>query len=480
MKSIATVILNRIPKRDVQYADVRVVHRSTETLSVRNGEPERILASESLGFGVRVLRSGCWGFAASCELTSDSIDRTVQQAIMTADTSAIVRSAGERFDSPAPATGQYRAACLKDPFRVPLSERLTLLIQCTQLMREEKRVQSAVATMELMRENKVFVSTLDSEIEQETVQCGAGIAAYATDGKELQVRSYPASFGGNYRAAGYEFIEELDLQGNAQRVAAEAVELLSVPECPAGEFDVILDSNQLALQIHESIGHALELDRILGYEASFAGTSFVTPEMLGSFKYGSPAVSVVADATVAGGLGSFAFDDEGTPARCEPLITEGILRGVLSSCSTAPLIGRRSSGAMRADGWQNFPIVRMTNINLLPGEWTLEELIADTKRGLFFETNRSWSIDDRRLQFQFATEVAREIRNGKLGRLFRNPIYGGVTPQFWRSCDAVCRSSDWVLWGVPNCGKGEPMQIARVGHGCAPARFRNVTVGRKA
>jgi TldD protein len=242
---------------------------------------------------------------------------------------------------------------------------------------------------------------------------------------------------------------------------------------------LILDGEQTALQVHESVGHALELDRVLGREASYAGTSFVQVADLGALKYGSDQMNVAADATSVGGLGSFGWDDEGVAGHAFPLVSGGVLRGFLSSREAAAEIGLdRSGGCMRADGFARQPIIRMTNVNLLPGDaGTLEDLIADTDSGVYMETNRSWSIDNRRLHFQFATEVAWEIKNGERGRLLRNPSYAGITPEFWNRLDAVCSESEWRLWGLLNCGKGEPGQAMHVSHGAAPARFRDVQVG---
>jgi TldD protein len=227
------------------------------------------------------------------------------------------------------------------------------------------------------------------------------------------------------------------------------------------------------------VGHAVELDRILGLEASYAGTSFLPAAALGSFRYGSSLMNVTADATVAGGLGTFRWDDEGVEARAVPIVREGVLRGFLSGRESAAEIGlERSGGCMRAQGFARQPIVRMTNVNLEPGEaGTLDDLIADTDRGVYMETNRSWSIDQQRLGFQFATEAAWEIRGGERGRLLRNPSYAGITPEFWARLDAVCSPAEWRLWGVLNCGKGEPGQSMHVSHGVAPARFRDVQVG---
>jgi TldD protein len=249
---------------------------------------------------------------------------------------------------------------------------------------------------------------------------------------------------------------------------------------------LILGPTQLALQVHESCGHPTELDRVFGSEAAYAGTSFLTPDKLGTFRYGSPVVNLTADATLPGGLGTFRWDDEGVPAQRVPLVRDGLFVGYLTSRETAVRLaqirgwdvhGARSGGAMRASGWNRIPLIRMTNISIEPGEWTFDDLIADTADGIYMETNRSWSIDDKRLNFQFGTEIGYEIKRGKRGRLLKNCTYTSLTPQFWGSCDAICNQDHWQVWGTPNCGKGQPSQIAHTGHGAAPARFRNVRVG---
>jgi TldD protein len=273
-------------------------------------------------------------------------------------------------------------------------------------------------------------------------------------------------------------VRKYDLMNNAQRLAEEAVQLLDAEPCPSITTTLILDGNQLGLQIHESIGHPTELDRVLGSEAAYAGMSFVTPEKRGNLKYGSDIMHVTHDSTLAGGLGSFGYDDDGVKSQRVDLIKNGLFLNYLTSRETAHVVGdTRSNGTNRADGWNRIPIIRMTNINLEPGAGTLAELIADTKEGVFMSTNRSWSIDDRRLNFQFGCEIAWEIVDGKLGRMFKNPNYTGITPVFWGSLDRICGPEEWVIWGTPNCGKGQPGQTAHVAHGAAPSRFRNVQVG---
>lgn len=476
MQALASLILGRLDRRGVSYGDVRVILRTSEDIAVGNRECEAAHVSDSYGFGVRVLKNGFWGFAACNDVTTDRIDETVERALLTADAAAYTGGLGETFEAPQCVKGTYTTPFIEDPFKVSMGEKVDLLLRCADIMLEEKTVELARGTMECIRERKFFASTTGSKIEQEIMECGAGIYAYAMKKGEMQVRSYPNSAPGDYAAAGFDFIRAMGLEENSARVAKEVAELLKAPACPAMTTDVILSGNQLALQIHESIGHATELDRILGYEASFAGTSFVSTDQIGKLKYAAPIVNVVSDSTAPLGLGTFGFDDDGVPATRDTIISDGILVGVLSSCSTAPTIKRSSNATMRADGWSNFPLIRMTNLNLLPGEQSLEGLIADTKNGVLLETNRSWSIDDKRINFQFATEVAREIKNGKPGRVYRNPVYSGVTTRFWNSCDGICGPGDWRMWGVPNCGKGEPVQTAHVGHGCAPARFRKVEV----
>ena len=375
---------------------------------------------------------------------------------------------------------QWAAPCRIDPFSIPISTCLDLMLKVDAEMRRVQGVTLAEALMDFRRIEQLFLSSLGSEIYQVKIQTGAGFVATSFAGNEIQRRSYPNSFGGQYQTKGYELVEELDLPGNASRIAAEAVALHKCAQCPAGVKDIILDSSQLGLQIHESIGHPIELDRVLGTEANFAGMSFLTIDKLGKLKYGSGIVNVVADATPAHGpgLGTFAYDDEGVPAQCTPIIKDGLFVGYLTSRETAPAIAhRRSSGAMRAESWARIPLIRMTNVSLLPGTSKLEDLIADTEDGIYMETNRSWSIDDRRYNFQFGTEIGWEIRGGKKTRMLKNPSYGGITTDFWNSCDAICGPEYWTLWGTPNCGKGQPMQTMGTGHGASPARFRKVQVG---
>ena len=473
---LLTGALASAPSR-ASYAEARHVATDSEDVLVRNGRVAEIDNDSVAGIGVRVRVGGGWGFAATREETAAGVQDALARALAIAESQPAAPAGA--LAAVEPARGHWSCAFERDPFDVSLEDKLELLFAAEAALRGDPRIVRSEADCASRRVRTAFASTEGAACTQVRIECGGAIAAIALDGDELQVRSYPSAHGGSAACTGWEHVLGFDLRGHAPRVAAEAIELLSAPPCPAGRSTVVLDGDQLALQIHESIGHALELDRMLLGEAAYAGTSWVEPRDLGSLRYGSEHLHVTADATLAGGLGSFGWDDEGVAAMRTPLIEGGRLRAALSDRQSAAAIGlERSGGCARADGFARQPIVRMTNVSIEPGSaGTLADLLADTGEGLYLETNRSWSIDDRRLQFQFATEVAREIRGGELGRLLRNPSYAGITPRFWGGLDAVCSASEWRLRGLGNCGKGEPGQVMRVSHGAAPARFRDVEVG---
>lgn len=480
MKQHAAQALDTATHRGASYADVRLIETREQQISVRNDRVQVLEHRESRGFGIRVIANGAWGFASSCDLTTGEIDRIAALAVQIAKASAQVHQAPVILAPLHACVDTYHTPVRVNPFdSVSMEDKLNLLFRAQHAMPVSDRLKHRQASMMLWNDRKTFASTAGSYIEQDTYHSGAGVEAEAVEGDDLQVRSYPNSFGGDYQAGGFEVIQGFDLVAHAPRVADQAVALLSAKQCPAGVTTVVMDGSQLSLQIHESCGHPSELDRVLGTEANFAGTSFLTLDQLGVLRYGSPLVNLVADATYPGGLGTFGYDDEGVPAQQAHLVKDGVLVGYMSSRETAPIIGASSNGTMRADGWQNIPLIRMTNINLLPGglDIGLEEIIADTDEGIYMETNRSWSIDDKRLNFQFGTEIGWEIKGGKLGNMVKNPTYTGITPRFWGGCDLIGGQKAFYCWGTPNCGKGQPEQTMRTAQGAAPARFRNVQVG---
>ncbi len=476
MEKFLAEIIDLLKLKGVDYGDSRVIETQTESIVVKNGIVEGITKSIETGFGVRVLKDKAWGFASTSKIGKREQERMVREALAIAQASARIPGKPVELAPLAAQRGIFKTQFRADPFAVSLEAKINLLLSCDQVLRQHSDIKIASASLQFRKIKKYFASTDGSYIEQEILESGGGISCYAIRDGELQERSYPSGAGGNFGQAGYEFIEGLKLLDNAEKTREEARALLAAPTCPDKETTLILGSNQMVLQVHESVGHPTELDRVLGTEESYAGTSFVNLEKLNNFQYGSEFVTIYADATVPAGLGSFGFDDEGVPAQKTPLIKNGQFTGYLTSRETAPIIGQVSNGTMRADGWQRIPLIRMTNINIEPGSWKFEDLVADTDDGIYMETNKSWSIDNKRLNFQFGTEIAHRIEKGKLTELYKNPIYFGITPQFWRSCDAVCNKDYWMMWGVPNCGKGEPGQVAHVGHGTAPARFRNIRV----
>jgi len=463
------------------YADVRLKDIRKENLCYENGSLTDASTNRSRGYGVRVYVDGSMGFAASCDF--DRMDETVKKAYEIALASRTMQSQKITLTEKNAAQGKFPAQMEKDPFLVPLSEKLDLMKSCDINMHKAwesyefkiKPTFFTYMTLDSRKDDVLFADTDGSFIEQSFCQVATYTQARVISDDDSQTRTFT-----NVARGGYECIEEMNLIERSYTLAQEAAELSEAPDCPSGEFDLVITPRQLFLQIHESVGHPTELDRVLGSEAAFAGRSFLEPDNLTTkpVVYGSEHVTIVADATCPKGLGTFAYDDEGVPGQNIVLIDKGNFTGFQTSRDNAAVISQKSSGAGLADGWHNLPIVRMTNINLLPGSGTPDELIAGIEYGFLFDENKSWSIDDLRINFQFACEIAREIKDGKLtGKIFKNPIYSGITTEFWGSCDGIASKEYWELVGVPNCGKGQPMQVMRVSHGSSPARFRKVKVG---
>ena len=478
MDDLISRALDLAKVRGTGYADIRIVRTGQERISLRNGVVDTLSVDESLGFGVRVLVNGCWGFASSHDLTSKEVDRVTALAVDIAKASGTLSKGAVNLGPPVTSRGTYTTPIEEDPFTISTDHKLALLMDADQRMASVKGVRSRQGNLVFIKEEKTFANSEGAHVEQTVYEAGGGIAANAVGNNEIQRRSYPQSMGRQQGCAGWEYITAMDLPGNAERVATEAVALLTADPCPSGIVtDIIIGGAQLALQIHESCGHAIELDRVLGAEAAYAGTSFLTTDKLNNFRYASDVVNITADSLRVPGLGSYGWDDEGVPSQSTPIVTNGEFVGYLMSRETATGLGLTSNGCVRAASWNRIPMIRMTNVSIEPGTWKLDDLIADTGDGIFLEMNRSWSIDDKRYNFQFGAEVGYEIKNGKLGRLLSNTTYTGITPEFWNSCDAVCDADHWQMWGTPNCGKGQPGQIGHTGHGAAPARFRNVRVG---
>lgn len=478
MRELADRLLGLVPA-GVEYADVRIVLRRHECVHV-DGAAVSPLYEETEGLAVRVLVEGQWGFAATAfpERAEAALGRAVAQA----RAAAALGGPRARLAAAEPVVARYETPLGRDPLAVPLDEKVALLAAASEAM--GRGLRGAEASYDCFREEKLFASSEGTRVEQVLTETGAGLLATASSPDDLQRRSYPQSVPraikgqrGDYATAGWEHVASLRLVEEAPRVGDEARALLTADVGPPGRTDLIVSGSQMALVVHECFGHPAELDRALGSEASLAGGSYLQPELRGTLNVASPLVTITADGTLARGMGTYGYDDEGVPAQRTVVVGEGVFRGYLTSRESAGALGQRSTGAARADGWARIPLVRMSNVSIEPGETPYEELIASTKEGVLVDMNRSLSIDDTRRNFRFGSEIGWEIKNGKLGRLLKNCTFGGRTVEFWQACDAVADRSSWRVYGLPSCNKGEPLQVAHIGHGTVPARFHDVNVG---
>ncbi len=475
MFDLATAAVEGALAAGARYADARAMHSRYESMAAKNGDIEDLVQRESVGVGVRALVDSSWGFFAVPDPNALAARQAGREATEIARASATVPGLPLDLADVEVRQDSWANECLEDPLSVPLGEKADLLAGVTGTIRDAG-IPIAEAAYQAWDTAKWLVSSAGHRIDQRIRECGCWSSATSIGDRETQRRSYPG-IRGQYGTRGWELVREIDLPAHAPRLAEEAQALLSAPECPAGETDLILGGEQMALQIHESVGHAVELDRILGWEAAYAGTSWLDLAKLGLLRFGSELMTITADATLPGALGSFGYDDEGTPAQSVDIVLAGIWTGVLSGRDSAAVAGLPCGGMMRADGYARLPMVRMTNVGLLPGPHSLEEMIAATDDGILMDTNRSWSIDDQRLNFQFGCEIGWEVKNGRRGRLLRNPTYTGIGPRFWGSMDMLAGADERRFWGTPNCGKGQPAQVGHTGHPAMPARFRGVRVG---
>jgi TldD protein len=461
------------------YAEARSETSTSERVSARNGGLERLTTDNDAGWGVHAYAGGGWGFAATPDSDSEAIRETAEEAVRIARASGAYRAAPADLSTVPVERGSYEAPTRTDPFSLPVQERVALATECTsRILAASERVKVAAATVTLRRLETLYANSAGARLAQRITEVGARIGgiAVADDGY-----AYRRSFGDLSRS-GWEFVEDMDLRARADRVGREAGELVVAPWAPSGPRQVVLGSDFMALLVHESCGHPTELDRVLGWEAAFAGTSFLMPEMRGSFRYGSPLVNLTADSLLPGGMGTFGWDDEGTPAQRSPIVRDGVFVGYLSHRGSAAALGDPSNGCGRATSWGRIPLVRMVNVSLEPGTGSLDDLIAGVDDGLYIETPSSWSLDDKRMNFHFAGELCREIKGGKLGELRKAASFQGRTPDFWGSVRAIAGPEEWRLWGLPHCAKGEPLQLCPVSHGASPVLVEGLNVsvqGRK-
>jgi TldD protein len=476
-EKLAQVTLEEALSSGAEYVDCRYVEIDSESLSFSDGSPESVSRSTDRGIGVRVIANGAWGFFGSSVLTEKEAARAARKAVEIARASASLNEKPVRLAPVDSYEDIYVSNFETDPFEISLNEKIQYLENLDALMAENDQVNTRNSHVDFRRTSSYFASSAGSKIHQTIIQTGAGIEfGVRKSRREFATRSFPQN-GGQYESRGYELLSEIEFEKEIPRLTDEVLALLSAPPCPSTTTSLVLESSVVSLVIHEIIGHALELDRVFGSERNFSGTSFAAVDKLDTLKYGAPIINVVSDPTHPYGLGSFGYDDEGVKAHKVDLIKDGILVGYLSSRETAARIGRKSSGAMRADGWGNIPIVRMTNTDLAPGDKSLGDLVAMAGDGIYMSTISSWSPSDDRSSFEFGCEIGWEIKGGRLGQVFRNPTFSGRTVDFWNSVAAIGDESLWMVWGTPNCGKGQPGQNARTGQGASPILVSNVKVG---
>lgn len=474
-KELAEFGLDIADKLGATYADVKFVDGEQRLVSVKDGKPDNISHTSSSGYGVRVIVDNGWGFAGSYGVPENDLEATVEKAVKIAKASAAAAKEPIKLAPTKIVEEEYSSDYKIDPFTVPLEEQLELLLSADSAFREKSpHVRTTSGRIHSRVENKYLATSEGSRIKQKIVFCGGQGSGYVKEGGLVQRRNYEI----NPLTMGFEYIKSHDLQAMAGRAGEEAEALLKAESCPTEiRTNLILDDPHMYLQIHETIGHASELDRVLGTEVDLAGMSFLTPDKLGKLQYGSEQTSFVADPTIPKGLGTYGYDDEGVPAKKEYLVKDGVFVGYQSSRETAAQIGiDESSAGMRAATPVDLPIVRMNNICLEPGDWKSDEIIEDTKDGILMRTTKMWSVDQRRLNFQFGCEIGWKIKNGEIAEAIRDPTYTGISYEFWRSLDATAKD-DWKLYGTTGCGKGKPGQSMYVGHGAATTRIKNVRIG---
>lgn len=471
----AELALKRITASGAEYGDIRIQDSQIEQIE---GEDRRIASIRDIrdiGFGVRVLYHGAWGFAASSILSLEEVPRVADLAVEIAKGSASVALEKVRLAPEPVHRDRVVTPCRIDPFRVPLEKKTDTLLNVMEILHRQEGIARSSASLWARRDKKLFVSTEGSHLEFDLLAGHGDCTATAL----YEDRFASRSFNTPHLRQGYELIEAADLQREASRVTAQAVEKVRAPAVDAGQYDLVLDPEHLSLTIHESCGHPSELDRALGYEANYAGTSFLTTEKLGNFRYGSSHVNLVADNTEPGTLAATGYDDDGVSCQKWDVIQDGIFVGYCTNREVAPKIGAtRSRGSNRADGWGSVPIVRIANIGLEPGSATVDQLIADIERGIYIEGHGSYSIDQRRYNFQFGGDAFWLIEHGRRTHMLRDVIYHGITPEFWKSCDGVADRSARRRYGFITCGKGQPGQSGWMTHAASTARFRQVQVIR--
>ena len=475
MKHLTDKIIARLQSPDISYADLRITITDYESIGFENASLKDYSSSKaSPAIGIRVLIDGCFGFAGSSDLSEQSIDRLIRTARQNAIHGALFQKAKLSFPALEPVAAEYHYQPVQDPFLMPKEQKLDYLKDLAGLIRPQGKIVYSSVDAEFERQEKYFANTEGSYYHSVVYNTMPQMMVLASDGAQVQSRTWPGHMGAG--RGGFELFYQHQFMENTQRIIREATDLLNAPQIAEDKADIIIGGGHLALQLHESVGHATEADRIFGQEISYAGKTFVKPAMLGNFRYGSQILNIYSDSTDPKGMGYHKLDDEGVPGKRVEIIKDGILQDLQSSRHIAHLLGLSPSSNMKGAFADDIPLVRMTNLCIAPGTGSLDELISRTQRGYLLDFTKTWSIDDNRNNFQFTTEIGYRIEDGKITGIVKEPTYFGITPEFWNACDAICGQEEWAYHSTFHCGKGEPGQIMRLSHGVAPARFKNINV----
>jgi len=470
--------LGKLSHPDVAFADVRVTVSDQEGIFFMNGFLRHYGSSMgSQAIGIRVLVNGCWGFAGSRDLSTASIDRLVLSAVANARQGSAFQKEPVSFPALPATIAEYHYQPRIDPFAMDREEKIGFLGKIADAIKPQGKIVHSIASAQFMRQEKYYANSEGSYSHTSFYNTLPVMEVIASDGAQIQSRTWPGHMSAG--RGGFELLQTQGFLENGGRIIKEATDLLTAPVVEEERADIIIGSGHLALQLHESVGHATEADRIFGMEISYAGKTFIKPAMLGNYQYGSPIVNIYSDSTDPAGLGYHPMDDEGVPGRRVDIIKDGILVNQQTSRHIAHMLGLEPSANMKASYADDFPLVRMTNFCLAPGSGTLDELIKDTAHGYLLDFTKTWSIDDNRNNFQFTTEIGYRIDDGRITGIVKEPTYFGITKDFWNACDRVCGPSEWGYQGTFHCGKGEPGQIMQLSHGVAPARFKDINVSVK-
>jgi TldD protein len=479
MKELIKSIINKLNLPSITYADARFTSTDKQAIYFENGALKHFSTDlDSKALGIRILKNGCWGFAGTTIFSNEAIDKAIKRAITNADLGSKFRKKPAVFKPLKPVVQTYNFTPIEDPFEMSDEEKIAYHEKIAKKLIENKKIVFSNVYTEFYRQYKIFANTEGTFVESTVYDTMPMMYVLASNGKEAMSRTYPGHMNG--RRGGFEIVRQEDLENHTNEIIEQAIKLLDAPRITEERADIIIGGGHLALQLHESVGHATEADRILGKEISYAGKTFIKPEMIGNFTYGSKIVNIYSDSKDERGMGFHIVDDEGTPSAAVDIIKNGILVDQQNSQESADILGLQPTSNMLATHGDDIPLIRMTNFCLAPNKGSLEDLIASTENGYYIDFTKSWSIDDNRNNFQFTTEIGWKIENGELKHIVKEPTYFGITPEFWAACDGICGEEEWKFHGTFHCGKGEPGQAMHLSHGVAPARFRNIVCNVKA